>query len=366
MKTAVITYCLGYNYGAMMQTYATIKAIEELGHEVQLVNYHHPWSFGPNPWDLRNYLGRTPRSIIGRISAMIKLRTLRKQFSPMWALWPLTEYYGTDGNKIIANPPKCDCLITGSDQTWNTSTARHIFAPYFLDFGSEDVKRISYAPSLGNIKFREADKDWLIDHLNRYSSISVREKGDVTYLTSLGIKDVVQMPDPTMIVPRTVYDDFIVGETHHIYDAVVYMLGEKNPHNEHVIYKLLQDNGFNSSNVLNIELQSFHCKKARNYVTTVPEWVDAIAHARIVITNSFHAVAFSLIYGRPFIYIKFTGKHTRGNNRVESLLYDTNEDFRMTNITENMDLTPFRTPPNFEKNLATFREKGLTYLKQAL
>lgn len=362
MKVGVITYCLGYNYGAMMQAYATIKAIESIGHEVVLINYHHPWSFGLNPKDWRNYVGRNLRSIKYKLTTLWKQRTLRKCFSPMWALWPLSQYYGYDAELLAANPPECDCLITGSDQTWNTSYARKLFAPYFLNFGGGYIKRISYASSLGNIPFSDENKEWIIDRLRKYSAISVRENKDVAYLKSMGLENVVHMPDPTMIVDRSLYDSFIAKESHHAYDAVIYMLGEKNTDNERYVPKILEANGIDLNNTLNINPQNFHCKKAINRITTVPAWVDAIAHARFVVTNSFHGVVFCLIYNRPFIFVKFKGKKAGGNSRIESLLNSTSEAFRMIDITEDFDLTQFMRKPDFSINLQSFRAKGVAYL----
>lgn len=364
MRVGVITYCLGYNYGAMLQAYATIKAISALGHEVQLVNYHHPWSFGLNSRDWRNYVGRSPRVVVYKLRTLYRQRELRKRFSPMWTLWPLTEYYGTDAEKLRKSPPKCDCYVTGSDQTWNTSYSRELFAPYFLDFGDDTIKRISYAASLGNVTFKEDDEAWIVGALKRYMAVSVREKGDVDYLKSLGVEGVVQMPDPTMIVSRSVYDELIAGEPHKKYSAVVYMLGGKDREKEALISRMLTDNGILLNDTLNIELQSFHCKGATNKITTVAGWVDAIANAGIVVTNSFHAVVFSLIYGKPFVYVKFSGNKTKSNSRVESLLEGTPEQNRMIELTADIDLSPYMVEPNFETILEGFRHKGNEYLRE--
>lgn len=366
MKVSVITYSLGYNYGAMLQAYATIKAITGLGHDVNLINYHHPWSFGVDTRDWRNYIGRTPGVTISKLRTIYRQRILRKRFSPMWSLWPLTEYYGTEAEKLRVNPPRSDCYVTGSDQTWNTSPTRNLFAPYFLDFGDENIKRISYAASLGNVTFREEDVEWIVDRVKRYSAVSVREKHDVEYLKSLGIKHAVQMPDPTMIVDRTVYDELIANESHNRHSAVIYMLGGKDCQREQIIAKMLTDNGISLNCTLNIELQSFHCKGAQNKITTVAQWVDAIANAGIVVTNSFHAVVFSLIYGKPFVYIKFSGNKAKNNNRVESLLEDTSELYRIIDLHDNIDLSAYMQVPKFEDNINGFKKKGMDFLRQNL
>lgn len=362
MKIAVATYCLGYNYGAMLQAFATQKVLESLGHEVLFINQHQPWSLGLDEKDWRNYLSLHPKSIFYKWAKLLQQRKLRKCFMPMWEMFPFTKYYGYDVKNIIDDPPKCDCYITGSDQTWNTSAHREHFAIYFLPFGDRSVKRIAYAPSLGGTKFKETDRQWILSQLCSYSAISVREKQDVDYLTSLGVKNVKQMPDPTLTVEKKVYDDFIQSENHHIFDATVYILGGANKELSSTIPHILKINNLNISNVLNITLQDFKCASAINKPTTVQKWVDSIAHSNVVITNSFHAVVFSLIYNRPFIYIKFQGSEDSKNGRVHSLLGGTPQEFRMVDFHNITSLSPFLVVPNFDSKLQDLRTKGINFL----
>ncbi len=194
----------------------------------------------------------------------------------------------------------------------------------------------------------------------------MREKHDVDYLKSLGIEDTVQMPDPTMIVDRKVYDELISHESHKKYPAVIYMLGGKDRGRERLVTKMLTDNGINLKETLNIKLQSFHCTGAKNKITTVAQWVDAIANAGIVVTNSFHAVVFSLIYGKPFVYIKFSGNKARNNNRVESLLEGTDEQYRMIDLSDDIDLSTYMQTPRSDDIINGFRKKGMDFLRLKL
>ncbi len=366
MKIAVATFCLGYNYGAMLQAYATIKALESLGHEVILINQHQPWSFGVDEKNWRSYVSLKPWVIKYKWHVLWRQRKLRKCFQPMWQLFPLTEYYGVNIESIIKNPPVCDCLITGSDQTWNTSADQKFYAAYFLPFGSSNIKRIAYAPSLGGVHFKSKDLPWILDKLNNYSAISVREKEDVDYLRSLGLENVVQMPDPTLIADKKIYESFIASETHKSYDVVMYILGGKNKRLEQSLYDLLKKEDVDFSNVLNITLQDFFCKNVINKITTVQGWVDAIANAKMVVTNSFHAVVFSLIFNRPFVYINFSIKECNKNNRVKTILEGTSQRFRMIDINELNSLKPFRVYPDFRHEIDMLQEKGLKYLIESL
>ena len=39
MKIGLLTYHHSANYGAVMQSYATCRALKELGHEVEFINF---------------------------------------------------------------------------------------------------------------------------------------------------------------------------------------------------------------------------------------------------------------------------------------------------------------------------------------
>ena len=61
MKVALLTYFKTLSYGATLQTYATVKALESLGHEVELINLEIP-----NPYDRIKGLLLFPKWKIGR------------------------------------------------------------------------------------------------------------------------------------------------------------------------------------------------------------------------------------------------------------------------------------------------------------
>lgn len=366
MKIVIATFCLGYNYGAMLQSYATVKVLESLGHEALLLNQHQPWSFGLNEKYWRNYISLSPKIMFYKWTKLLNQRTLRKCFKPMWESFPLTKYYGTDINAIIADPPQCDCLLTGSDQTWNTSADRCNYAVYFLPFHNTNIKRISYAPSLGGTRFKEKDIPWIVERLKSYSSVSVREKQDLEYLRSIGIENVEQMPDPTLIADQSIYEEFIKDENHHSYDAVLYILGSKDVKMNNKLKQLIDESNINLSNTLNIKLQDYKCKGAINKTVTVQKWVDAIANTKIVITNSFHAVVFSLIFNKPFVYINFPEYADSKNNRVRTLLEDSEQSFRMVDIEKLEDFKLYTKNPNFDSELIKLRDKGIKYLTNVL
>ena len=43
MKIGIITFHNAYNYGAVLQAFATQSYIESLGHEAEIIDYHNKW-----------------------------------------------------------------------------------------------------------------------------------------------------------------------------------------------------------------------------------------------------------------------------------------------------------------------------------
>ena len=106
MKIALLTYFAADNYGAVLQAYATIKALEQQGHEVQLVNYVIPEP--PRSW-LKNIL-LYPKHL--------KFQSFRKKYFKNIS----RSYRST--TELQQNPPQADCYLVGSDQTWNPFISR--------------------------------------------------------------------------------------------------------------------------------------------------------------------------------------------------------------------------------------------------
>lgn len=349
----------------MLQAYATLEILRGLGFDPIFLNYHHPWSFGLNEKDWHSYIGRSVKTTVDKWHTLWRQRSLKKNFSPMWDMFPLTQYYGTSLEAIMKNPPECDIYVTGSDQTWNTNGDISHFGAYLLPFGSKSIPRVSIAPSLGGNKFNDAFLDWIRKCLSNYKAISVREKQDLEYFKSQGFKDVCHVTDPTILADKQIYDNLITAERHTKYDIVTYILGGGNTqHISHICNACKNIAKNRSSNIFNISLHGIKVKGAENGIVTVPSFVDRIANCGILITNSFHGVVFANIYKRPYVYLKFDDE--KRNARVQSLLEGSDEEFRMIPNGDEFMNNPERFYSQPILDLLTMRENGLEFIRKNL
>ena len=125
------------NYGAELQTYATVRTLTELGHQVEVIDFRLTEKF--------------PMTIKEKVAAFINSLTFSDyKFNCFWKKFikNKTIHY-RNLEELKSNPPKSDCYIVGSDQVWNEEITRKKADVYFLNFGNENVLRMSYSSSIG-------------------------------------------------------------------------------------------------------------------------------------------------------------------------------------------------------------------------
>ena len=168
MRIGLLTYHHSANYGAVMQSYATCRALKELGHEVEFINF-------------RQDEKRSNSSII----FYFKIKVFDRFMETFYPSETKVIQSMDDLNAIASN---YDCLMVGSDQVWNPGISQSKCLAYFLDFGESDIRRISYASSFGISKWPEQYQSLLPSinsSLHRFCSISVREETGKYLLNSL-------------------------------------------------------------------------------------------------------------------------------------------------------------------------------------
>ena len=280
MRVALFTYFASSSYGATLQTYATIKILKDLGHEVCLVNYVIP---------------EPPRSFLINCLLCLKMKRL-KGFRKKYYEEFLSQPYKTFED-LQKSPPVADAYLIGSDQTWNTEISREKARGYFLDFGDGNVRRVTYAASFG--KGRWDDTPWMNkDDANRllhqFDKILIREQSGKRILREdFGI-EADQVLDPVLLFTE--------------YPEITGRLAEGN---ELVTFKL-QDSDLFYEKMLSLSLSldapgrilgSLRRKKGFRgaYPEGLEDWLRAVANAKYVVTDSFHGLVVSLLYHRPFL-----------------------------------------------------------------
>lgn len=294
MKIGLLTYHHSSNYGAIMQSYATARALKELGHDVEFINIEQPEK-------------KSSKAFIFYFKLKAFKRFMDKFYPPETKVFAsLDELQKADLD--------FDCLIVGSDQVWNPQISKDKCLVYFLDFGKPDIKRLSYASSFA-LKEWPKDKENLlleIDRcLHRFKAISVREKTGADLAERLfGLKASVVV-DPTMLHDN--YDEITNGPVQENGEVIGYILN-KTPLQLEKSRILAKKIGKKP-----LMISTIWPKRGFRYVypPSIESWIKYIGGAKFVMTDSFHGLAFSLIYKRNFVVI--TPNNGR-NSRLKDLL----------------------------------------------
>lgn len=341
MKIALITYHHTYSYGASLQTYATIKALESLGYEVWLVNLHIPQHM------------LLIRRILMAGFWLKQWRFRQKYFKHV------TRRY-KDSEDLRNNPPMADLYMTGSDQTWNPGISQQTAPSFFLDFVKDNSKKVTYAASFGFGKIEDSkwmSKEEMIAFLRQYDRIAIRESSGKEMLSQIGIES-TQVLDPVLLFPR--YDEFIT---------------KPKQTNEIVVFRVSKYDAFcNRCKSVGLKVGCpVRClgslKKVLGTICPYPngieKWVSSIASAKYVITDSFHGLVISLLYHKPFVILP---GYPERMDRLRSLLQQVGLEDRIMSLEDSTDsiIEKLNSPIDYAKVdavLSREREESYGYLK---
>ena len=200
-KIAIVTFQKSYNYGALLQAFATQKVIENMGFECELIDYVNKdekkenvmFSYKKNI-GLKNNIKNIIRNVF-LLSYFIR----KKNFEPFFNKMKLSKSLKSDQNLDVFFE-QYDSVIAGSDQIWNPLiTGGQLEKVFLLDFKANN--KLSYASSCGSYIY-ENEKNYLKNCLSDFSVVNVREPFLKEQLQKIGIKNVNVVLDPTLLLTK--------------------------------------------------------------------------------------------------------------------------------------------------------------------
>lgn len=319
MRIGIITYWTSQdNYGQLLQCFALQRFLRDRGHDAFLIRYT-----GKPPYKSSVKLGkaleyirhfgayvRYARDLMNRKRYESAMQTSRK-FDDFIAVNIKTSEQTYDYNTLFSDVPHADAYICGSDQIWGGGDD-----VYYLSFAPSDKIKIAYAPSFGGVsEFSHERAIQIKTLLSDFRLITTREQSGVATLRRLGIEGATRVVDPTLLLPKEVYES-LCDKDLPPKDAFVYLLGNPVVCRTGEIFSFLNTRGMSCHYVASQGRVDGYDK----LMATIPQWLSGIRHSKLVITNSFHCVVFSLLFSRPFIFVPLSGEYARMNNRLEELL----------------------------------------------
>ena len=283
MKISILTFSKETNFGANLQCYALCKTLQNMGHQVDIIDIQLP----PISFSWYITLSRLPQAFLFFLFRKKHLDFFTKK------------YKTTD--ELRNSQHKSDLYIVGSDQVWNPDITKRLDPlVYFFSFLPDGVRRISYAASFGTGSWHSSALTAEVNALlHKFNAVSVREQTGVTICKDTFGIDARLVVDPTLLLSS--YDD-ICGKYNPQRETneLVYFTFVRNQEEK----KLIAD--FSMANHLQaVALRSnrpFPGFKNRTYLT-VSEWLNSIRYAKLVVTFSFHCMVFCILFHKKFVAV---------------------------------------------------------------
>lgn len=319
MQIRTITCHDVYNHGASLQAFALQTYLESIGHTVEIVDYkpdylsrHYLlWSVDnpvyDKPFIIQLYL---VAKLPGRLLAL-KRKRLFDEFTKKYLKLTSQRYHCNE--ELKANPPQADAYIAGSDQIWNTLFQNGRDAAFYLDFAPASAKRISYAASFATEEVADEYRPFVCKMLQNFDAVSIRERCSLPLLESLGRADGVAVCDPVFLLTRKQWETVLPQNQSHEEYLLVYDT-EFSPKVKEIAKRIAKEKNLK---IYNVSASRIGYADKDLWASSPIDFVQLIRDASYVVSNSFHASAFSIIFERDFCVIN----RSEGiNERMKSLL----------------------------------------------
>lgn len=298
------------NYGACLQAYALYTAVKQLGGNPRIIDLS--MDYRSHAYTLLN---RGVMPVYQYIKGYHYCYKKASDFSEKYCPCRTDTFYTIEQLKAYSWNPD-DSYLIGSDQVWNPDITMNLANAYNFSFLPNSItNRFSYAASMGYLKDENSYRARFdIDALKKLKRVGVREKFAVDFLSKDGIK-ATEVIDPTLLFDD--YSDITGAGVKEKNDYLFYFsLGENEEMNKFA-NRIAQKNG------LQIEKRYGYLQPKRGTnmsFLSVEEWLWKIKNASIVVTDSFHATVFSILFGRSFyVYLTSPIKASRIDNLLKAL-----------------------------------------------
>lgn len=311
MKLGIVTLYGDFNYGNRLQNYALHTTLSDMGHDVtSLVTIQ---KASPIKKVYRKYFEKECGKI--RPKSQKELRR-DASFLRFTACYIPTRFIESAQGLPRELNDEFDAFVVGSDQVWNPLWWGEALEcccsnDFLLRFVDND-KRVAYSASFGLNSVPDAWKALFGDEIGRFRAVSVREEAGASIVAKLtGNRPPVTL-DPTMLLDANRWrriESRVQPTEKYVFQ---FNLGELSDEQK-TLANQLSDMGYQIVDYMNPKCSYFGGGPS--------EFLSLIDGAACVLTDSFHASVFSILFRRPFVV--FERKHANGSNmnsRINTLL----------------------------------------------
>lgn len=331
-KVGILTFHYADNCGAQLQLISLYSYLEELGYAPEVIDYRskrllrrnaiiqNPFYRAQAGWYAMDTLTRKFRRACSealfalktnlKVPQVLKVHRTYEQYKKLNPLRISERINSIDELERLSQ--SYSRIFVGSDQIWNIELYNGVIdSVYFLQSSNIKCKKIGYAVSAGN-ELR-VNPYQIKDLIDRFDYFSAREQQLADQIKEATGETVPVVLDPVFLHTRDYWCDYCTKSENGNY-IFLYVL-EDNKELLNIVERIKSIYG-SDMDVVEVGYKKLYAESILVNQLDPGVFLGLIKDARFIVTNSFHATAFSVIFEKEF----YTLRHSTRNNRMESLL----------------------------------------------
>lgn len=335
-KIFIITIHCIHNFGSVFQSYALVEYLRNNGYKAEIIDYRPDYySKGRNA--LKSYVSK-----LLNLSPYLRQHARYNKFIEE-EIPKTAKVYRTIAD--LKEFGRDDAIfIAGGDQIWNSFHPCGRDDAYKLTF-VEAKPKLAFGTSMGRNTFSSEELKALTPKLSDFQTIGLRELSTVEMLQPYVKAPVSHVCDPVLLLEKDAYSRFVGKEPVVKEPYLLMYLADKSDLLEETVSSLAERMGLKVVHVCGFRKK---CQCDYFLKDTGPEdLLNLIYHSSFVVSASFHATLFSLLFEKQFCtLLPEAGTNTRiedllGFFGVSDRIICTSADLKNLNVNINFDqVTP--------------------------
>ena len=290
MKASVLTLHTVANYGTQLQALATQEKLQQYFDCVEFIDYRRNDTYGLGL--LKTFSKGNILKGFAVIPTLIRWKFIFGNFQKKHLNISRCKYLSEEDLRKFSD--NADVYFSGSDQIWNSGWNGGIVPAFYLSFIPPEKPKYAFCSSFGRMRLSDKEVEDTKEFINQFRFISVREEsGRKILLTQYNYKNCTRLVDPTLSLEPDYWRN-ICKKSKRIKGKYI------------LIYNLNKSKSFDKyakeiAKRVGLPIYRF-CTRydqiLRNgkslVIPKIEDFISLIDNAELVITDSFHATAFSM------------------------------------------------------------------------
>lgn len=362
MKIGILTFHRALNYGAVLQCYSLSEILRAMGHDVEVIDYRpayiekHRKIFNINSIRREKFIGKLKTTCLIPIT-YVKKRKASQAFDNF-----LKHHLHMSARVFNANdvPPYYDVIIFGSDQIWSPTICKGFDSIFWGKVPKRNTRFVCYAPSLENYQnFTDIQWNFILRELKNFDSISVREKAFKDELEKRSTREVDWVLDPTLLVSPKTLKQCLKKPAIEKYIFLFTVQPGSLPYE--ISRKVAKEKGWKIVRARATKRLSEEEGVIQLGSCSPEEFLGLIYYAECIVTNSFHATAISIQFGK-----KIFSAQCERSKRIKNILDVVGLQDRYVTCVEDVNIDSSIDYNDVKRRLEKFVIHSYEYLQSSL